>query len=307
MPKPYEPVYLRLYRMYRRAGYDLRINLNPAFFSGWEDALFCVLYVNGKPLSTGGGGISLSELNFFECLRSAQSFSSIFVIGNSGGWSTLAFSLLWPEAQVVAVDCGMLEKPNRLFELFDYDRHRGGFSHDFGIDLTNTLARDNDLDATVVLGTSPQDLRRVIGDHCKAPPQLVFIDGGHSNAQLIQDFEGLRDLVDRDCLVVCHDVVNWHMEKGFRRCCETAGREGRILWRTSSGMAVILPSACPAAVREVVDAYSEEEGKLREFKRRAPRRKLVAMIEKLPEESLLGKLKTAIKWLNKRLPSPRQS
>jgi predicted O-methyltransferase YrrM len=245
--------------MYRRAGYDLRINLNPGFFSGWEYALFCILYVNGKPLSTGGGGISLSELNFFESLRSARSFSSIFVIGNSGGWSTLAFSLLWPEARVVAIDCGMLEKPNKLFELFDYDRHRGGFHQNFGIDLTNTLAREHHLDAEVVLGTSPQDLSRVIGERCKTPPQMVFIDGGHSNAQLIQDFAGLRNLVEPDCLVICHDVVNWHMEKGFRHCCETSHREGRILWRTSSGMGVILPPDCPASVREIVEAYAEDE------------------------------------------------
>lgn len=168
--KAYEPVFLRLSRLYRHAGYDLRINLNPAYFSGWGDSLYCVLYRDGKPLSTGGGGISLSELNFFECLRSAAPLTSLFVIGNSGGWSTLALSLLWPHADVIAIDCGMLERPNKLFETLDYDRYRGGTGNDFGIALTNNLARANGLKATVVLGTSPEDLPRVIGEFCPAPP-----------------------------------------------------------------------------------------------------------------------------------------
>lgn len=305
--RAYEPVFLRLSRIYRQAGYDLRINLNPAFFSGWGDSLFCVLYKDGKPLSTGGGGISLSELNFFECLRSAIDCTSLFVIGNSGGWSTLALSFLWSDAEVVAIDCGMLERPNKLFETLDYDRHRGDTKSDFGIVLTNELAAAHHLKAKVVLGMSPQDLPRVIHDNCPAPPQLVFIDGGHSNEQLIKDFEGLQDLVDPNCLFVFHDVVNWHMQKGFQHCCRISGREGRILWRTSSGIAILLPPNTPEAVREVVDAFSEDEEKLKEFKRRAPRRRLVSIIEKLPEESVLGKLKTAIKWVNRRLPWNKNS
>ncbi len=298
----YEPVFLRLFRIYRQAGYDIRINLNPAFFAGWGDSLFCMLYKDGKPLSTGGGGISLSELNFFESLRSALPLSSIFVIGNSGGWSTLALALLWPEARVAAIDCGLMEKPNPLFEVFDFDRHQGGMPSDFGIVLTNDLARAHHLDVQVVQGMSPQDLPHVIPSACPAPPQLVFIDGGHSNEQVIKDFDGLQRLVDPNCIFIFHDVVNWHMEKGFLHCCEVVGRKGHILWRTSSGMAILLPDTASVAVREVVDAFSESEQKLREFKRRAPRRRMVSIIEKLPENSILGKLKTAIKWINAHLP-----
>lgn len=305
--KPIEPVFLRLSRIYRQAGYDIRINLNPTFFSNWGDSLFCMLYKDGKPLSTGGGGISLSELNFLECLRSAADYSSLFVIGNSGGWSTLALSLLWKQAQTVAIDCGLMEASNKLFEMLDYDRHQGDSKRDFGIVLTNELARENGLNAKAVLGMSPQDLARVISDECPAPPQLVFVDGGHSNEQLIKDFEGLQDLVDPNCIFVFHDVVNWHMEKGFQHCCKVSGREGRILWRTSSGIAVLLPPDTPPVVREVVDAFSEEEEKLKEFKRRAPRRRMVSIIEKLPEKSVLGKLKTAIKWANAHLPRFRKS
>ena len=303
--KSVEPVFLRLSRLYKQAGFDLRINLNPAYFSGWSDSLYCMLYRDGKPLATGGGGISISELAFFECLRSALPLQSIFVIGNSGGWSTLALSLLWQEAQVVAIDCGMLERPNKLFETLDFDRYRGGVANDFGIVLTNDLARANQLRASVVLGMSPQDLPRVIRESCPVPPQLVFIDGGHSNEQVVKDFEGLQGLVDDHCVFVFHDVVNWHMEKGIEHCRKLSGREARILWRTSSGIAVLLPGNASAAVREVVDLFSEDEEKLQEFRRRAPRRRLVSMVEKLPEDSVLGKLKTSIKWANSRLPWSR--
>ena len=213
--KPNEPVFLPLSRIYRNAGFDIRTNLNPAFFSGWGDSLFCVLYENGKPLSTGGAGISLSELMFFEALRAATSLQSIFVIGNSAGWSTLALALLWPEARVGAIDCGMLEKPNKMFEVLDYDRRRGGKNNNFGIDLTNQLAERHNLNVKVLLGTSPQDLRRVISEVCPVSPQLVFVDGGHSNEQVIKDFEGLQGLVDHKCIFVFHDVINWRMEKGF--------------------------------------------------------------------------------------------
>jgi hypothetical protein len=301
----YEPVFLRLVRLYREAGFDLRINLNPAFFAGWSDALFCTLYRDGRPLSTGGGGIAISELCFFECLRSALPLRSLFVIGNSGGWSTLALSLLWPAAEVVAIDCGMVERPSKLFETFDYDRHRGDTANDFGLALTNTIARTHGLKTSVILGTSPQDLARVIGSACPVPPQLVFIDGGHSNPQIIRDFEGLQGLVDENCIYVFHDVVNWHLEKGFAHCCRISGREGHLLWRTASGMAILLPAEVSPAVREVVQTFADHPDKIREFRRRAPRRRLVSIIEKLPEDSLLGKLKTGIKWVNARLPHRR--
>ena len=304
-PAAPEPVFLRLSRLYRRAGFDLRINLNPSFFSNWGDSLYCMLYRDGVPLATGGGGISISELAFFECLRSAVSLDSLFVVGNSGGWSTLALSLLWPDARVVAIDCGMLERPNKFFVALDYDRRRGDASNDFGIALTNEIARANGLNTQVLLGMSPADLPRVVQSACPRPPQLAFIDGGHSNAQIVEDFKGLLGLVDPACIFVFHDVVNWHMEKGFAQCCEIAGRDGRILWRTSSGVGVLLPPDAPPAVREVVDAFSEDETKLREFRRRAPLRRLVSIVEKLPEDSLLGKIKTGIKWANARLPWSR--
>lgn len=108
--------------------------------------------------------------------------------------------------------------------------------------------------------------------------------------------------MDENCFFVFHDVVNWHLEKGFAHCCKVSGREGRILWRTSSGIAILLPKSVSTAVMEVIDAFSEDEKKLQEFRRRAPRRRLVSMIEKLPEDSILGKLKTGVKWVNHRLP-----
>ncbi len=302
-----EPVFLRLRRLYAQAGFDIRINLNPAFFSGWGDSLFCMLYKDGQPLATGGGGISISELYFFECLRSAASFSSIFVIGNSGGWGTLGLSLLWPDAEVIAIDCGMLEPPNKLYEAIDFDRHRGQTGNDFGIELTNDLARRNSLNVRVINGMSPDDLQQTIPSACSRPPDLVFIDGGHSNDQLIRDFQGLQGLVSPACVYVLHDVVNWRMEKGFQECARVSALESRILWRTSSGMAILFPADAPPALREVVTAFTEDDVQLAEFRRRAPRRKMASIIEKLPEESLLGKVKTGIKWANRQMRFRRDS
>jgi hypothetical protein len=64
---------------------------------------FAALFKSANGLST-GGGLSLHELYFLECIASTIEANAILIIGNAFGWSTLALSLLFPTAHVLAID-----------------------------------------------------------------------------------------------------------------------------------------------------------------------------------------------------------
>jgi predicted O-methyltransferase YrrM len=108
-------------------------------------------------------GIVLQELYFLECLAQVRQAESVFVIGNSFGWSTLALSLLHPGATVTAIDSGFDE--NSLE----------------GMDLTNRIAVGLGTGATAIRATSPQDVRAVVFSNLGGAVDLAFIDGFHTH------------------------------------------------------------------------------------------------------------------------------
>src|SRR6185436_7530917 len=86
--------FIRLLRIYEAEGYRVQIGLNPLHCRGEEAAPFTFLSKNGQPVDTGGGGVALQEIYFLEHLAQLADFKSIFIIGNSFGWSTILMSLL---------------------------------------------------------------------------------------------------------------------------------------------------------------------------------------------------------------------
>jgi len=229
----------RLLSFYAEHGLHVRTGLNPHHFRDHRDAPFTAIYRNDKILST-GGGIALQEVYFFECLFADYHPARILVIGNAFGWSTLLLALLNPGARVVALDAGI-----------------EGEDTDFGIDLTNRIARDKGLAVEVVKGFSPQDTAPVVTGRLGGAVDFVFVDGLHTESQQELDYRGAARHRSPDGTFVFHDVVNFGMVHGFQRIAGQSGLNARILHRTPSGMGVLYPDSLKVHIQPCLDAFTE--------------------------------------------------
>lgn len=232
-------VLYRLLALYEEQGLHVRTGLNSHHFRDYRDAPFTAVYRGGRVLST-GGGIALQEVYFFECLFADFHPESILIIGNAFGWSTLLFSLLNPGARVVALDAGI-----------------EGEDTDFGIDLTNRIAREKNLGLEVVKGFSPRDVEPVVRSRLGGKVDLAFVDGLHTEAQQELDYRAAARHRSPDGALLFHDVVNFRMMEGFQRIARESGLNARVLHRTPSGMAVLYPDGLEARIGRCLDAFTE--------------------------------------------------
>ena len=58
-----------------------------------------------------------------------------------------------------------------------------------GIEVTNALARKSNLNAHAVIGTSPDDVNKIIESHFNDRVDFVFIDGGHHINTIMNDWK----------------------------------------------------------------------------------------------------------------------
>ncbi len=203
-----------------------------------NDRLFTYI-LSEKRLCSGGGGLHMTELYMLESLAEALSPQRIFVIGNAFGWSTLALSMCFPKAEVVAIDSDLVEGGNR------------------GVDFVNDVAANEGLNAKAVVATSPQDVERVAKAELDGSIDLVLIDGNHTNDQQTVDFEACRAVASPDCVYLLHDVLNWDLVKSFRALVSAHQAElnALLLTRTASGMAVLYPRSSQDRLGPTLGAF----------------------------------------------------
>ncbi len=295
-PGALETPMARLVRIYREAGFRVQTGLNPYHFRGWRDAPFTLVFEKGKPFETGGGGVSLYEIPFLEHLSLAADFRSIFIVGNSFGWSTLLLGMLWPEAKVMALDCGISVSQDWLQRLLQWTINKISgtprtlpVSSDSGINLTNDLARKHGLRVEVVKGYSPTDVSAAVAKHLPEKPDLVFIDGYHTPAQVLLDFDAARQVAAPGCVYLFHDVVNWKLEESFAQIRQTPGMFGTILWRTMSGIGFLCPQEQGAAYAELLQLFSESDETVRTLRARVRRQMLADRFARALIHSRLAK------------------
>src|SRR5580704_2531541 len=159
------PIIARLAALYESRGIRIATGLNPSHFGDFPQAPFTWFFKDGESL-TNGLGIALQEIYFLECLFARFRPRSVFAIGNSLGWSTLALALANPDARVLAIDAGT-------------DRHARE-----GIHFTNRIAEEEGLPVSVVAGASPGDVAQILRDQEMPPVEFAFIDGYHTVEQV---------------------------------------------------------------------------------------------------------------------------
>lgn len=240
-------VIVDLVTLYEEAGFTVQSSLSPAHFPGHNLADIPFTYLFGPDGQMAkGGGIAFGEIAFFEALCERLRPSTIFIVGNAFGWSTLALALINPAAKVVAIDS--CPRPNE----------------ERGLEVTNALARRAGLDVRAIKGKSPEDVPTICARELGRPVELAFIDGGHTPAQQTLDFAACRSVASADCVYVMHDVVNFGLTGSFVEIAKTTpGVAGSLLMRTPSGMGLCYPESQAATLEPVVRAFTESNERIK--------------------------------------------
>jgi predicted O-methyltransferase YrrM len=233
------PLFDKLLGAYEAEGFRIATGLNSTMYRDLFTAPFTRLVRDGESL-TDGYGISLQELWFLEVLGTVKPASSILVIGNSFGWSTLALALVYEGGRVLALDAGV----------DDYSLE--------GIALTNMLAQRLGVNAFAVEGSSPGDVPRALSDAAMGPLDVVLVDGLHTHAQLVADWHAVLPFMRSDGLVLCHDVLLLQLERTFSGISMTPGWTGIVLHATTSGIGVLYTEQ-PRHVLQFLRALAVDE------------------------------------------------
>jgi predicted O-methyltransferase YrrM len=162
---------------YKERGYKVLL--------GTPDCLPTRLVQNGRPVNA-SWAISLSDILVFQWIAGFAPWQRALIIGNSFGFSTLVIAGLCPGCYVDAIDAEIEGSENCL-----------------GSHLTTTIASEHFPGVRLTVGYSPQDLPKA----CRFDAyDFVFIDGLHTNEQLMADFSGVCERREKDSVVYLHDV-----------------------------------------------------------------------------------------------------
>jgi predicted O-methyltransferase YrrM len=167
----------RVIEAYKTSGYEVVLG-NP-------DCLPTRLLKQNRTIEA-SFAISLSDILVFQWIAWFAPWKRALIIGNSFGFSTLLIAGLCPGCEVDAIDAEIEGSENRL-----------------GSQLTLKIAKDQFPGVHLTIGFSPQDLPRA----CRfAAYDFIFIDGLHTNEQLIADFGGICKRREENSVVYLHDV-----------------------------------------------------------------------------------------------------
>lgn len=237
------PILNPLVSFYERRGINIAAGFSPWRYANLPKVAFTWFLRGGKCL-TNGLGISVQEVYFLECLFATYRPSTIFVIGNSWGWSTLALALLNPKARVVAIDSGFDE--NSLD----------------GLAFTNRVAQEEGLNVKVIKAVSPHDVPAVLTSEFDRRIDFAFIDGYHTNEHVVLDAEAIRPHGAADAVYLFHDVLEFQLEPGVAKASAILGWPWHVLDGTSSGMAIAFdPAARPEIAAAIAPFQGSEEAK----------------------------------------------
>lgn len=245
LPPSRLPIFEQIIQLYRDNGYKIMFGTENAFFGVGKDmhwASLCgpaedapemienfnINFPNDTKLTDvfvpydAGQGIAMVELYLFQSLAKVFEPETIFIIGNAFGWSTIGLSLMYPKAKILAID-----------NLSDSPLSRHVF------DLSKRIIGENHLNATVIEGTSPQDVSALVQQHLGGKIDLAFIDGLHTNDQQTLDYQAVKPLLSPSAAVAFHDVSMMDMLASFKDILTDWPGPGHLLSRTPSGMGLL--------------------------------------------------------------------
>ncbi len=228
---------------YREEGIELCAGLAPGHAEGLPWATFTWFCRDGKCI-TGNLGIAVQEVYFLEHVLAAYQPKRALIIGNAMGWSTLALGLLMPQGKVAALDMA----PDQAMR--------------DGLDLTNRVAARHGLPVRAVQAISPQDVAAVVDRELGGPVDLAFIDGLHTNEQVVLDYRAVRAKAAPDAVYLFHDVALFDLHAGIEEIGRLSGLTPRLLLGTPSGMVILFDPKLHPELTRVAAAFAPPESAL---------------------------------------------
>jgi len=147
--------------------------------------LHCV-YLSIKEYQYMGRSITKKEVSYFEKYKNQFNAPKIFIIGNAFGFSTFALNYIFENASIDVIDA-----------------ESEGVHNKEGSRITNELIKENGFDINLTIGYSPQDIKTATRFE---KYDIVFIDGMHTNEQVLKDFYGIKPYLKTDWICFMHDV-----------------------------------------------------------------------------------------------------
>lgn len=230
-----------LIQAYFEEGYEVSVGVNPYRENGPYSSFATFYDINNRHPVT-GAGIAIDEIYFFETLLSRLRPKNIYTIGVAMGWSLIAMGLICPDAVLWGID--------NCTEGSQADSRTG-------VELAKSIGQKLGLDMHITIGTSPYDIPISIPNN-DTKVDLAFIDGLHTNAQIIKDFSVVHLYMNYSAVIVFHDVLNFKMYEGWQHICYQAAKYGfnnTLLRRTASGMGVLYRNISVELERDILSFY----------------------------------------------------
>ena len=240
---PAMPIIGDLTEYYREEGIELCAGLAPNHAEGLPWAPFTWFCRDGKSV-TGNLGIAVQEVYFLEHVLAAYKPKRALIIGNSMGWSTLAFGLLMPQGKVAALDMA----PDQAMR--------------DGLALTNRVAKRHGLPVRAVQATSPQDVASVVERELGGPVDFAFIDGLHTNEQVVLDYQAVRAKAAPNAVYLFHDVSLFDLHAGIAEIGRLSGQVPLLLLGTPSGMVILFDAKLHPELARTVAAFAPPDSAL---------------------------------------------
>jgi predicted O-methyltransferase YrrM len=214
--------------LFSRAGIEVTGGLNPDHFDGGEAKR--IQFMEAIRLQDkfvlDSGGISPFEVALLEGLaQNIESPKNIFIVGNAWGWSAVVFHFLFPSARIVTIDALI-----------------GGESARVTNEIFQEIIKTENLPIKSKIGFSPNDVESVVKNSFVDFFDFVFIDGDHTNAQVIKDFHAIVPFTNETSTFLFHDVLSWDLTESFNSISsEMKFFSSKILHRTTSGFGILYP------------------------------------------------------------------
>lgn len=145
-----------------------------------------------------GYSIEPGDIELFVALSTVVSARRIFVIGNAWGFSTIVLGdIFGPGVSIDAIDA----------ETSGADSMQGSV-------LTWMVAAESRLDVNVHKGFSPRDVPAAMRSAHEGY-DVIFIDGLHTNEQIVLDFIAVEATLSLAGVVVFHDIEPAQMQYGI--------------------------------------------------------------------------------------------
>lgn len=206
----------RLLSAYEKHGYA--INIGGAFSVSYP-----VEKSTGRPLVL-GGAVTVSDIGLFSALsRLPIIINGWFIVGNAFGLSTFILAELFPSSLIDAIDAEVVGRDNIT-----------------GSEITRKIAAEFFPNVSLTTGFSPADLDKAMRLEKYSG---VFIDGLHTNEQIVLDFEGVMPRLADESMVIFHDVGLCRMYTGWAKCRDVGAACGFTAYEfpyTGTGSAILV-------------------------------------------------------------------